>query len=143
MNRVYPSKIDRWLQVIMAFSAIGAALACGPAMVAASAAERLFIAVTLVVSFGLPVWLLSSTYYVLDDDTLHVHSGPFHWRIALRDITAVTPTRNPLSSPALSLDRLRVDYAGKSLMISPLDQEEFRRDLKDRQARLTFSARNP
>ncbi len=139
MNRVYPSKIDRWLVLVLAFSTLGGALACAPAMVAASGAERVVIVAGVLVAFGLPVWLLSSTYYVLDDDTLHVHSGPFHWRIALRDVTAVTPTRSPLSSPALSLDRLRVDYAGKSLMISPLDQAEFRRDLKDRQARLTFS----
>jgi hypothetical protein len=45
---------------------------------------------------------------------------------AVLDITAITPTSNPLSSPALSLDRLRIDYGkGRSVMISPRDKQGF------------------
>jgi hypothetical protein len=38
----------------------------------------------------------------------------------------MTESRSPFSSPALSLDRLQIDYgAGKSILISPADKEGF------------------
>jgi hypothetical protein len=38
----------------------------------------------------------------------------------------VEETRNPLSSPALSLDRLKITYGnGKRIMISPADKIGF------------------
>jgi hypothetical protein len=45
----------------------------------------------------------------------------------------VVPTRNPLSSPALSLDRLRIEYGqGRAIMISPADKGPFLRALEER-----------
>ncbi|MFQ5610075.1 MAG: PH domain-containing protein [Woeseiaceae bacterium] len=37
------------------------------------------------------------------------------------------PTRNPLSSPALSLDRLKITYGPKNrkVLVSPADKESF------------------
>jgi hypothetical protein len=72
------------------------------------------------------MWLLRATSYTFDHTDLKVRCGPFAWRVPLREIRAVTATRNPLSSPALLLDRLRIDFArGSSIMISPLDKEAF------------------
>ena len=49
--------------------------------------------------------------------------------LPLNEIEEITPTHNPLSSPALSLDRLWISYrrAGKkrAVMISPEDKEGF------------------
>ena len=58
----------------------------------------------------------------------------FRWRIPLDQIIEVYPTHNPLSSPALSLDRLRINYkrpSGKTwwVMISPKEKEQFLDDL--------------
>lgn len=59
------------------------------------------------------------------------------WQVPIAGITGITPTSNPLSSPALSLDRLRIDYGrGKSLMISPKNKEQFIRDLEARRRAL-------
>jgi hypothetical protein len=45
----------------------------------------------------------------------------------------VLATRSPLSSPALSLDRIRIDYGkGKSVMISPLNKADFLLELQSR-----------
>jgi hypothetical protein len=45
----------------------------------------------------------------------------------------VDSTRNPLSSPAMSLDRLRIEYGqGKAIMISPEPRAEFLRQLEHR-----------
>jgi hypothetical protein len=64
---------------------------------------------------------------------LRIRCGPISWRIAIREITAVDQTRNPISSPAMSLDRLRIEYgAGNAVMISPEPREEFVRQLEYR-----------
>ena len=47
---------------------------------------------------------------LITDTDLVVRSGPFHWTIPLRSVRSVVPTRNPLSSPAVSLDRLRIEH---------------------------------
>ena len=50
-------------------------------------------------------------------------------------IREVRPTTNPLSAPALSLDRLRIDYEEggrvRSLLVSPKDKEGFLQELRD------------
>ena len=84
-----------------------------------------------VIGVGLPIWLLLSTRYMLEPRQLRVQSGPFKWHIKVADITSITPSSNALSSPALSLDRLRIDYgSGRSLMISPRNKEQFLRDIE-------------
>jgi len=70
-------------------------------------------------------WLMRSTYYVIEGDTLVVRSGFIRWRVPIRQIVSITPTRSPASSPALSLDRLRIDYGHKSILISPEERERF------------------
>jgi hypothetical protein len=130
----YSSKIDRWLIVVIALSvatSTGAVLAVSlkggvPAAVLAGIAL-----LVLVAGIGLPLWMLLGTRYEITPERLLVRCGPFRWTVPLREIRAVTPTRNPLSSPALSLDRLRIDYGrGSSVMISPRDKARFLADLE-------------
>ncbi len=55
-----------------------------------------------------------------------IRSGPFRWQVPISEIEDIVQTRNPLSSPALSLDRLQVSYSnGRTIMISPADREGF------------------
>lgn len=62
----------------------------------------------------------------MGDRELLVRSGPFRWRIAIDGIESIRPSRSPLSSPALSLDRLEITYGGgRRLLISPEDREGF------------------
>ncbi len=132
MTRVFASKVDRWLVILFALSALSAIVGCAAAAAVADGAELLVMAVSLAIAIGLPVWILRSTRYTLDEQTLKVHSGPFSWTIPLREITSITPTRSPLSSPALSLDRLRIEYGGRALMISPRDRQEFLSEIEAR-----------
>jgi hypothetical protein len=86
-----------------------------------------------VLGVALPVWLIAGTRYILGSEQLVVHAGPFRWRVPLKDITSITPTHNPLASPALSLDRLRIEYGqGKWVMISPRDKEQLMSDITAR-----------
>ncbi len=131
MATVYRSRIDTWLVLFLA-AALAVSLYANFVISSAMPSAAWAVAgLTAAIGIGLPLWLMLSTHYTLDSRQLLVQCGPFKWRIALADITAVTPTTNPLSSPALSLDRLRIDYGqGKSLMISPRNKEQFLRAME-------------
>ncbi|MGX5913241.1 PH domain-containing protein [Aliidiomarina sp. Khilg15.8] len=129
-NRVYRSKIDTWLLVAIIFVVASSLYAC----IEILRTETNMLSLLVIGGLGviLPVWLLAGTGYVLHSEQLVVHAGPFRWRVPLKDITSITPTRNPLASPALSLDRLRIEYGhGKWVMISPRDKEQLMRDITD------------
>lgn len=86
---------------------------------------RWLLAVGLLAT-ALPVWLLLSTRYIVSAELLLVKSGPFRWRIPRAEIHSVETSRSVLSSPALSLDRLRIDYgAGKFVLVSPAQRNAF------------------
>ena len=72
-----------------------------------------------------------STYYTVSDSDLRVVSGPFKWTIPLAEINDITPSRNPLSSPALSIDRLKISYGKKKfILVSPSDKGAFIRSIE-------------
>ncbi|RFF27455.1 MULTISPECIES: PH domain-containing protein [unclassified Wenzhouxiangella] len=76
-------------------------------------------------------WLLLDTKYRLDDKELRISSGPFRWRVLLSTIQSAEPSANPIASPALLLDRLRIDYgAGQTVYISPRDREGFAQEFE-------------
>lgn len=126
----FKSAIDTWFYVLalgLPVVLIGTILA---SLEVHDLPAILVIAVVALISLGLPVWLMLSTRYVIQDGTLRVRSGPFRWTIPLREIRSVEPSRSVLSSPALSLDRLKIRYgAGRSLLVSPRDVEGFRQAL--------------
>jgi len=130
---VYRSKVDEWLLVVFAVGALVALGACVPLLIYGSYGEWTLAVICLVVGLVLPCWVLFSTQYELTSGFLVVRSGPFHWSVPLRQITSVTFTRSPMSSPALSLDRLRIEYSGnRAIMISPEDRRKFVAELKTR-----------
>ncbi|MDO7217863.1 PH domain-containing protein [Acinetobacter nosocomialis] len=83
----------------------------------------------------LVIWLpVFNAYYVVENNTLIIKSLVFRWKININDITQIEPTHNPLSSPALSLDRLKISYMKNGriakVMISPKDKEGFLNTLR-------------
>jgi len=79
-------------------------------------------------------WIPYNTNYEIGQTQLIVRSAGFRWRVPLDAIVEVFPTHNPLSSPACSLDRLRVNYRNrkgrmKFVLISPREKEDFLRVL--------------
>jgi len=91
------------------------------------------IAVVFASTLVLPLWLLLDTNYTLTAEELLVRSGPLRWRIALGDVREVSPSGSWASSPALSLDRLRIRYGqGRSILISPREKQRFIDALRER-----------
>lgn len=137
MHNVYASKIDTWLLLVLAFAVVSCLVVPLLALRSQGAVAIATAAPTILIGAGLPLWLFLSTRYILTDVALLVQCGPFKWQVPLAEISSVTATRNPLSSPALSLDRLRIDYSrGKSIMISPREKERFLQDLEQRRNNL-------
>ena len=128
----FDSKVDTWLAVLLLSSAVFCICAAVYAVYSEPQLKSIWVAVALiVVGSGLPLWLMKSTYYLINNDLLTVRSGPFKWRIKLADITAVKGSKNLLSSPALSLDRLKISYGkGKFILVSPKDKNAFKQALK-------------
>jgi membrane protein YdbS with pleckstrin-like domain len=73
------------------------------------------------------VYLARTTYYLIDDNTLTVRAGFIvNTRIPVNTITEIKPSNNPLSAPAMSLDRLEIRYGSKDLIVvSPKDRQNF------------------
>jgi len=133
---VFRSKIDTFVLVAM----MGAAVACGyGAYELIQSVPRMGVALSGVliglcgIGVALPLWLIFSTRYLLGDVNLDVRSGPFRWVVPIGEITGIERTRALLSSPALSLDRLRIRYgASREIMISPENRDAFIRQLEAR-----------
>jgi len=123
----FESKIDRWIFVLLVVVIITEAWAIGTA--AMRAGDPLATTVIILVGIAvvaLLVWLLVGTHYTVDRGTLRIVSGPFRWKVPVDQITSVEATNSLLSSPALSLDRLRIRYGERRrIMISPADKAGF------------------
>jgi len=131
MRKVHRSKIDSWLLALLTALIAVVCVSLVTAIYAGGKPVMLIALLLAVVGIGLPLWVLLTTRYTLDREVLLVRSDPFRWKVPVAEISGIMPTRNPLSSPALSLDRLRIVYgSGKSLMISSEDKERFIADLE-------------
>ena len=124
----FASKIDRWiliLLIVFVFFDVGMIIAI--ALDPQSPGEATFAILACIAAMALVVSLLLRTYYVVEKGMLRIVSGPFRWKVPIDKISSVTPTRNPLSSPALSLDRLLIRYGKRRIMVSPADKQGFLR----------------
>lgn len=123
----FPSKIDAWL-VIVFVAALFVQTAAFVSVVRAGA-DTVAIAIMVIATLLLLLLVGSTlrfTYYTVEGNTLKVRSGPFSWTIPIDEIHTITPTKSPLSSPALSLDRLRIHWGKKRrIMVSPADKDGF------------------
>ncbi len=132
MNKVYRSKIDTWLGIVLGGVPLASLVAVWQLIHAPIPGRGLIAVVILLLGVCLPLSLLFFTTYTIDDRLLRIRSGLFTWHVALDSISKITATNDPVSSPALSLDRIRIEYGtGKSVAVSPLKKDDFLRDLRD------------
>ena len=134
-NRIYKSKVDLWLILIVIVGGvflIGAAVQTlyseglnHPGTLTLLASSLFYLGVM----FGLAY----PVTYEITQSRLIIRSGLVRNSIELSSIESAKPSRNPLSSPAWSLDRLRIDYHRKGkltfLLISPEDRTAFLNEL--------------
>ena len=88
----YRSKVDTWIVVVLLCAAILAVVAVLPSLREGQSLPLVVVALP----FLFVLWLAMTTRYVFSESDLLVTAGPFRWRIPLAQITAITPTKNPL-----------------------------------------------
>lgn len=115
----YYSKHDLWLGILLlGTTGLGAASVLIDTGI--SIGSLVMIAI-----FAFTCWIWFGTYYKVDEDQLLVVSGPFRSRASISNITTIKPSRNPLSSPACSLDRIELRGKGVYYLLSPRDKTAF------------------
>ncbi|NKB34444.1 MAG: hypothetical protein GKR91_15235 [Pseudomonadales bacterium] len=135
MEQSYNSKIDFWFGAVLTVSIISCLIMFYIALQEGSITIVLIALPILFIGSVLPFWLLMNTNYSLGNTTLLVRCGPFRWKVLVKDIESVTPTASPLSGPALSIDRLRIEYgSGRWIVVSPKLKNEFLQDLEFRRS---------
>ena len=83
----------------------------------------------LILSFVGFLWF--GLKYEIDNEVLLVKIGPITiYCITIKEIVSVNRSFNPLSSPAASLKRIKVDFGKGSVLISPDKEKRFIGDLK-------------
>ena len=123
----FNSKVDRWLMMILVISlVIDIAAIVVVAMTVPDTIIAVAVSAALILTAVLIASILAGTHYTVDKTTLKIASGPIRIRVNLDEINSVIATRNPLSSPALSLDRLLINYGNnRTVMVSPADKRGF------------------
>jgi len=128
-DRYFPSKRDWWIVGLiwmgLLISVIGGMV---PLVIAGVSWSELVLVLGLLLGMDfLMLWVLYGTGYTVTQDQLLIRCGPFGFRVRLDAIDSITPTRSPWSSPACSIDRLKIVYgfSQESLMISPTDKPGF------------------
>lgn len=130
---IYPSKVDLWLAAVLILAPL-TALGLGVAFILTGEPEG-WIAVFTGCFMAVVMAALSiPCRYTLDEKAVHIRCGLIEDHIPLRDIRRITPTFNPLSAPALSIRRVRIDTTHRSFLISPRKRERFIEELELRRA---------
>jgi hypothetical protein len=129
----YRSKKDTWLVIVIAASVILTILAGATLILFGEAIWQRVIGIVIVIVSLIPVLLTTPVSYTIDRSSLHIRSGYKHWTIPLQNILAVRPSRDWIASPALSMNRLEIEYRdweGNSfILISPEKTDHFLNDL--------------
>jgi len=131
----YPSKIDWWLVPLLCIPPTSALIACAVSAIQGSMNDLVIAVAIAILVVGLYLGLVFPMRYGISETHLVIRNGMCTQRILLSEISEVHPTHNPLSSPALSLDRIHVQFGKgflKAVMISPADRDRFLDELAQR-----------
>lgn len=124
----FPSKVDGWLAAILLIAPLVSLVGFLDPKVFESTTVLLLALAGPAVFAAIYGLLVFPMRYGISADELIIRHGVVRQRAPLAKILSVEPTRNPLSSPALSLDRLKISTgprARDSIMISPADRDGF------------------
>jgi hypothetical protein len=138
----YPSKKDSWIVFVIVAPGVALAGTAVYHLFVLGAENHITWLITGIAAFyGATIWTLAyPVYYEITASDLFIRCGWLKFQIPLSTIDMVRPTRNPLSAPAWSLDRLRIDYRkndkNRLALISPENKSRFLSELVERVANL-------
>jgi hypothetical protein len=138
---IFVSKVDFWIALILwvgSLSLILIPLWEWRRGKSNSRMRNILLMVILLPFAALMLMPFFGTKYTLTDSQLYVDSGLSTQTIELTDITYITPTRSMTSAPALSLDRLKIEYRNKEVLISPKDKSRFYQEIQARNPKIVI-----
>lgn len=124
----FNSKKDKWLAFIIWGVIIFPAFGLITSYISDDIGITPFIIILLllIILDMFVLWSWYATYYVLEDDALMIKSGPIKKIIKYSSIQSLQKTSNPLSSPALSMQRIEIVYGTyKVTLVSPINRDQF------------------
>lgn len=88
--------------------------------------QNIVVYIVGILNNALLLWIWFGTSYRIDDEALIVRSGPFKSTIDIKTIKKLKATKTLLAGPALSLDRIEIQYKTyDTVIVSPKDKIEF------------------
>ena len=129
--KVYYSRVDWWIVALLA----GSLLFCfglGVYLLCFDRTAALIVFGITACSVAFVLLLAVPCKYTLLDDHLLVQAGLIKYRIPYSEIRKIEKSNNPLSSPALSLRRIKITKKKGFLLVSPIDRDQFIKDLSAR-----------
>lgn len=138
MNRIFYSKVDGWYYVLIAFM--------GGWMVYLFWIKEIIVAFIFMAITSFMIRMLTSMRYIItSDDMLVIEYGLQFLKpiqIPVSDIVRIERRFNPISSPALSMDRIEVYFQHNKLVtsvcISPKNREDMVKALQKRNGQITY-----
>ncbi|WP_438317028.1 PH domain-containing protein [Sporosarcina sp. FA9] len=71
------------------------------------------------------LWIWFGTGYKIEGEFLKVRYGPFKSKINIKEIKVIRRTKNPFTAPALSVDRLEIQFSKFDVInISPKSESQ-------------------
>ncbi|MGF1679313.1 MAG: PH domain-containing protein [Candidatus Methylacidiphilales bacterium] len=126
----FRSKVDSWLVWLMVLVlAIPLIWVAVLAWQTGDARPFIFVAISEAITVGLMLLVAMPVWYDVSPDELIVRAGVMRWVVPLPSIRSIRPSFSLISSPAWSMDRLRIDYDNQGhpafILISPDDRARF------------------
>lgn len=115
----FKSKKDAWLSVLI----WGVIILMFFMMITE---QNIVVYIVGILNNALLLWLWFGTSYRIDDETLIVRSEPFKSTIDIKTIKKLKATKTLLAGPALSIDRIEIQYKTyDTVIVSPKDKSKF------------------
>lgn len=131
---VYRSKVDWWLGILLGGCAIWMIYFAIEPIVRTGEVEW-FIMISAIITVGIIAPLFAIKYVMYSGHLLVSCSIYGKMRVRYEDIVGVKATHNPISSAALSINRLQIDYVEdgihRMVLISPVRRKIFLEELEN------------
>ena len=129
---IFKSKIDKWLLICLILSIVACLLGTSVMLEEGGTLYTSIAMITIIAGAGFPLWVFTSTKYIVRKAELKIVSGPFSWVIPVESIKSVEETQSTITGPALSFDRLEIIYGeDKAIIVSPVDKMQFIQKLEE------------
>lgn len=130
MTKKYPAKVSYGLLAFVFLAFFGPLV---PILIAGEfGGKEIGVILFLTLLFAYILHLFLKTEYTIDENSLKIKCGVFSYKpIKIEEIKEISKTGSILSSPAPSLDRIKIKYGKFSeVIISPEDKSDFVNELK-------------